>query len=90
MVNRAADKRLRAAVRADDPSNLEKALHDGASFDTPDGSGARPLHLGAKHGALQTIRILLEARADPNALTDKITCYFFEGSCYFVLLFLTC
>lgn len=42
------------------------------------------LHLSARHGALESVRVLLEAGADPNEVTTEATTPLFLGDTSFL------
>lgn len=42
------------------------------------------LHLSARHGSLESVRVLLEAGADPNEVTTEATTALFLGDTSFL------
>lgn len=46
--------------------------------------GLCALHLSARHGSLESIRVLLEAGADPNEVTTEATTPLFLGDTSFL------
>lgn len=60
--------RLSAAVRANDPAAIERALEAGDSVDTVDFDGRTALHLAVATNAVDAARALLDHGADPNAV----------------------
>lgn len=63
---------LLVAVRCDNTSMVRDALDAGASPDsTDDGGGWSALHEDADEGALETVDLLLERGADPDAASER-------------------
>ena len=46
--------------------------------------GMCALHLSARHGSLESVRVLLEAGADPNEVTTEATTPLFLGDTSFL------
>lgn len=62
-----AGKRLRKAAGNNQADLLHEELAGGADIAGSDGGGKTALHYAARAGALETGRMLLELKADPNA-----------------------
>jgi hypothetical protein len=71
---RSQDTRLIDAVRGGDVRAVQGSLTSGAHVDEPDETGATALMYAGAFGSLETIRALLDAKADVNlAATGGVT-----------------
>lgn len=64
---------LAVAASANDASGAQRLLADGHRPDELDPAGLTPLMAGAREGAIDAMRVLLAAGADPNAVDGRST-----------------
>ena len=69
-VGELADFRMLSAVREGDIDTIEALLDSGVDPDEEEVHGYKPLHFAAVKGDVKVLKILLAARADPNAKGD--------------------
>jgi ankyrin repeat protein len=59
-------KTMSAAIRKSEPALIESLLRHGTGANDPLPSGSTPLDVAASAGAGKVVKVLLDARADPN------------------------
>ena len=67
----AADQSLLTATRADDAARIKSIVRAGADVNLRDENGATPLMYVAAFGSLESLRFLLDNRADVNAVSTE-------------------